>query len=96
MTPSEWVLVAPTILTVAGLEFTVHAGGQHIIVYNTDRRGHRHEYHLWPSTGRWRHKPPGSYAGDWGIGTHTDGRRVSAKFGGVRGLVRYIQEVLAD
>jgi hypothetical protein len=93
MTPSEWVLAAPTILTVAGLEFTVHAGGQHIIVYNTDRLGRRHEYHLWPSTGRWRHKPPG---GDWGIGTHTDRRRVSAKFIGVRGLVRYMQEVLAD
>jgi hypothetical protein len=93
MTPSEWVLVAPTILTVAGLEFTVYNHGENIIVYNTDRHGRRHEYHLWPSTGNWRHKPPG---GDWGIGTHTDGRRVSAKFGGVRGLVRYIQEVLTN
>jgi hypothetical protein len=93
MTPSEWVLVAPTILTVAGLEFTVHNHGEHIIVYDTDRLGRRHEYHLWPSTGRWRHKPPGS---DWGVGTNTDGPRVARKFGGVRGLVRYIQEVLAD
>jgi hypothetical protein len=92
MTPSEWVLVAPTILTVAGLEFTVHNEGQHIVVYNTDCYNKRHEYHLWPSKGTWRHRPPG---GDWGIGTNTDGRRVSAKFGGVRGLVRYMQEVLA-
>ena len=95
MTPDEWVLSAPTILTVAGLDFTVHAGGQHIVVYNTDFFGRRHEYHLWPSTGRWRHKPPGG-AGEWGIGTDTDGRKVSAKFGGVRGLVRYMQEVLAN
>jgi hypothetical protein len=93
MTPREWVLVAPTILTVAGLEFTVHNHGEHIIVYDTDRLGRRHEYHLWPSTGRWRHKPPG---GEWGIGTNTDGSRVKLKFGGVRGLVRYIQEVLTE
>ena len=94
MTPSEWVLAAPTILTVAGLEFTVYNHGEHIIVYNTDRLGRRHEYHLWPSTGRWRHKPPGS---GWGIGTTTtDGRRVRERFRGVRGLVRYIQEVLTE
>ena len=91
MTPSEWVLVAPTILTVAGLEFTVHNHGEHIIVYNTDRLGRRHEYHLWPTTGTWRHKPPGN---EWGTGTnHT---HIKKKFGGVRGLVRYMQEVLTE
>jgi hypothetical protein len=93
MTPDEWVLVAPTILTVAGLGFTVHNEGQHIIVYNTDFFGHRHEYHLWPAIGVWRHKPP---SGDWGIGTNTDGPRVRERFRGVRGLVRYMQEVLAN
>jgi hypothetical protein len=91
MTPDEWVLSAPTILTVAGLDFTVHAGGQHIVVYRIDARNRRHEYHLWPSTGRWRHKTP---IGDWGIGTTTASTKVLLKFWGVRGLVRYMQEVL--
>jgi hypothetical protein len=93
MTPDEWVLSAPTILTVAGLDFTVHAGGQHIVVYRIDARNRRHEYHLWPSTGRWRHKHPGG-AGKWGIGTATPGTKVLLKFNCVRGLVRYMQEVL--
>ena len=84
MTPDEWVLSAPTILTVAGLDFTVHAGGQHIVVYRIDARNRRHEYHLWPSTGRWRHKHPSS---GWGI-------EAQPFLNGVRDLVRYMQEVL--
>ena len=94
MTPNEWVLSAPTILTVAGLDFTVHNEGQHIIVYHMDGRNRRHEYHLWPGTGTWRHKHPSS---GWGVGTNnTDGPKVKFKFIGVRGLVRYMQEVLAN
>jgi hypothetical protein len=93
MTPNEWVLSAPTILTVAGLDFTVYSNGMHIVVYHMDALNRRHEYHLWPSTGRWRHKTP---IGRWGIGTGTDGPRVLPKFKGVRGLVCYMQEVLTD
>jgi hypothetical protein len=78
-------------LTVAGLDFIVHNEGQHIVVYRIDARNRRHEYHLWPSTGLWRHKTP---TGRWGIGTATAGTKVLLKFNGVRGLVRYMQEVL--
>jgi hypothetical protein len=86
MTPAEWVLSAPTILTVAGLDFVVHNNGQHIIVHKPDRYGHIHEYHLWPSTGTWRNKSP---RGDWGTGTnHT---HIRIKFYGVRGLIQYLQ-----
>lgn len=92
MTPEEWVLSTPTILTVAGLDFTVHNAGQHIIVHHPDKHGVKHEYHLWPSTGKWRHFHPDN---GWGIGTGPN-MRIAQRFVGVRGLVLYIQRVVGN
>jgi hypothetical protein len=85
MTPEEWVLSAPTILTVAGLDFVVHNNGHHIIVKILDKHNKPHEYHLWPSTGHWRYR--NAATNRWGRGTKdTYLQRI-----GVRGLVRHIQ-----
>jgi hypothetical protein len=86
MTPAEWVLSAPTILTVAGLDFVVHNNGHHIVVPVTDEQGREREFHLWPSTGHWRVYAPVTKM--WISDTK---RRGMQHFIGVRGLIRYLQ-----
>ena len=85
MDKQDWVVSAPVILTVAGLDFTVHNNGQHIVVYAQDR-----EYHLWPSTGKWRskHKKKIGMLTTWGI----DSLTLHPRFQGVRGLARYLTQ----
>ena len=79
MKPSEWVLSAPTILTVAGLDFVVHNNGHHIII---DHGGHK--YHLWPSTGTW------GVTTNRGFKPHA----ASRKHPGVRGIVRFLNDIV--
>lgn len=79
MNKEDWVVSAPVILTVAGLDFTVHNNGQHIVIVECGS-----EYHLWPSTGKWRCR----YRNRWGIDSIT----LRAKYRGVRGLVLYLTE----
>ena len=85
MNKEDWVVSAPVILTVAGLDFTVHNNGQHIVI-----RAEGKEFHLWPSTGKWRskHKKLKTMYGSWGI----DSLTLSSRYQGVRGLVRYLTE----
>lgn len=82
MKKEDWVVAAPVILTVAGLEFTVHNGGQHIVVYAEDK-----EFHLWPSTGKWRVKEPNKLNA-WGYSSDT----FTSAHQGVRGLVRLLSK----
>ena len=82
MQKEDWVVAAPVILTVAGLEFTVHNNGQHIIVFEFDK-----EFHLWPSTGKWRVRHPEKHNA-WGLNSEALNRR----YQGVRGLVSFIQK----
>lgn len=90
MTPEEWVLSAPTILTVAGLAFYVYNNGQHIVVTVLDADSKPHQYHLWPSTGKWRYYSPISHR--WGSSSE-DGHTI--RYRGVRGLIRYIQRQMS-
>jgi hypothetical protein len=83
MKKEDWVVSAPVILTVAGLDFTVHNNGQHIIVQGETGI----EYHLWPSTGKWRVRHP-EKLNAWGLNSEALGRR----YQGVRGLVSFIQK----
>ncbi len=41
---------APELLTAAGISFTTHNGGAHLIVAR--------EWNCWPGTGRWCHRGP--------------------------------------
>jgi hypothetical protein len=86
MKKEDWVVSAPVILTVEGFDFTVHNGGQHIIIAHNEIK----EYHLWPSTGKWRVKfaPHGQFKASWGA----DSDRVHPDYRGVRGLVKYLKE----
>jgi hypothetical protein len=85
MQKEDWVVAAPVILTVAGLEFTVHNNGQHIVVSALGA-----EFHLWPSTGKWRRKRiyVGSQANEWS----TDSEFLAPRYRGVRGLVMYLKD----
>lgn len=85
MKKEDWVVSAPVILTVEGLDFTVHNGGQHIVI----KRDNGKEYHLWPSTGKWRAKHPyvSTVGAGWGISSDS----VNSQYQGVRGLVRYLK-----
>jgi hypothetical protein len=85
MNKEDWVVAAPVILMVEGFDFTVHNNGQHIVVLAFDR-----EYHLWPSTGKWRskHFRKGKMLATWGI----DSLTLAKRYQGVRGLVKYLKE----
>jgi hypothetical protein len=48
-------MVAPAELTAAGLGFTLHNGGAHLIVAR--------EWDFWPGTGRWCHRGPPQASG---------------------------------
>lgn len=86
MKKEDWVVAAPVILTVEGFDFTVHNNGQHIVINYDDIK----EFHLWPSTGKWRvrFKPHGSFRASWGA----DSLSLGLGLQGVRGLVRYLKE----